>query len=135
VVFGKRLIVSHTPPKKTSESGKKLLKFWLPRQSIDRQAVLAAFGMPPNLGLLLRVSLTKGTRDIFRQRCGGETTATKGKSLPKKVTDGLAHDLAADVGNRLRQRNFLGANFDAILCVAALLNAAIAHQCRETFAL
>jgi hypothetical protein len=50
VAFGKRLIVSHTTPKKTSESEKKLLKFWLPRQSIDRYASVSCIWDAANFG-------------------------------------------------------------------------------------
>ena len=55
--------------------------------------------------------------------------------MPEKVTEGLLHDRAADFGNGLGQRNILGANFHAVLRVAAFLDAAIAHQRRQTLAL
>lgn len=46
----------------------------------------------------------------------------------KDVFDRLAHDLAANFGDGVGQRDVFGADFNAILGVAALLDAAIAHQ-------
>ena len=40
----------------------------------------------------------------------------------------LFHDLAANLGNGLGQRDVLGTNLDAVLGIAAFLDAAIAHQ-------
>src|SRR5271165_5586642 len=47
---------------------------------------------------------------------------------PEQVFHRLPHDLAADVGDGLGERNVFGADFDAVLRVAALLDAAVAHQ-------
>src|SRR5580692_1630714 len=47
-------------------------------------------------------------------------------SLAEKVTDGLFHHCAADLGNRARQGDVLRTGFHAIVCVAAFLDAAIA---------
>lgn len=50
-------------------------------------------------------------------------------ALPRKeVLHCLLEHFAAGIGNRLGQRNVLGADFNAILRVAAFLNPAIAHQ-------
>jgi|SRR5580698_11326990 hypothetical protein len=50
------------------------------------------------------------------------------ESLAEKISYGLSDNFAADLGNRLRQRNVFGANLDAVLGVAALLDSSIAHQ-------
>ena len=55
-------------------------------------------------------------------------------SLTEKVTDGLFHHIAADLGNRPRQRNVLWADLHAVLRVSAFLDSAIAHQRRQSFA-
>ncbi len=54
--------------------------------------------------------------------------------MPEKVTHGLFHHLAANLGNRAGERNLLGTGFDAVLRIAAFLDAAIAHERREAFA-
>src|ERR1700761_5756022 len=53
----------------------------------------------------------------------------------EQVADRLLHHFLADVGDGGRERNVLGTNLDAVLRVAAFLNAAIAHEGSETFAL
>ncbi len=47
----------------------------------------------------------------------------------------MLHDRAAYLGNGAGQRDIFGANLHAVLGVAALLNAAVAHQRRQTLAL
>ena len=47
----------------------------------------------------------------------------------------MLHDRAADFGNCLGERDVLGADLDAVLRIAALLDAAVAHQRREPLAL
>src|SRR6267154_6586452 len=57
------------------------------------------------------------------------------KSAPEKVTQGLVHDRAAYLRNGRCERDILGADLDAVLSVAAFLDAAIAHQGRQALAL
>src|SRR5262252_8034616 len=47
----------------------------------------------------------------------------------EKVSDGLFHYLAANLGDRFGQRNIFRADFDAVLRVPAFLNTAVSHQC------
>src|ERR1039458_1498264 len=47
---------------------------------------------------------------------------------PEEVLHGLPHHLPADIGDGLGERDLLGADFDAVLRVAAFLDAAIAHE-------
>src|SRR5271165_5245173 len=54
-------------------------------------------------------------------------------SLAEEVADGLFHDIAADLGNRLSQGNVLGADLDAVLGVATFLDASVAHQRGQAF--
>src|SRR5277367_3778698 len=67
-----------------------------------------------------------------RDRASGTKLAF---SPAEKVTDGLFHHRAADLGNRPRQGDVFGTNFHAILRVTAFLDAAIAHQRRQPFTL
>src|SRR5271157_838519 len=53
-------------------------------------------------------------------------------SLTEKVADRLFHHVTADLGNRLRQWNIFGTDLDAVLSVAAFLDASIAHQGDQT---
>src|SRR5260370_39340859 len=65
-----------------------------------------------------------------------ETAAPqKAPSLSQQVAERLLHDLTTDFGNRRGQWNVLRTNLDAVLGVAAFLDAAIAHQRRQTLAL
>src|SRR5579872_845875 len=57
------------------------------------------------------------------------------KLAPQKVTQGLFHDLPTHFGNGLGEWNVFGANFDAVLGVTAFLDAAIAHESCQSFAL
>src|SRR3984957_11060288 len=58
-----------------------------------------------------------------------------GQSAPEQVPEGLLHHLAAHFGYGIGQRDFLGADLNAVLRVAAFLDSAIAHQRGETFPL
>src|ERR1700681_645209 len=62
-------------------------------------------------------------------------TFRKARSLPQQVAERLFHDLATDFGNRRRQRNIFRTNLDAVLRVATFLDAAVAHERRQTLAL
>ncbi|MCU1297328.1 MAG: hypothetical protein JWO91_1606 [Acidobacteriaceae bacterium] len=59
---------------------------------------------------------------------GGETKSPfVANSAAEKVTDGLLHDLSADVGDRGRERDFLGTDLDAVLRVTTFLDASVPH--------
>src|SRR5713226_4939867 len=64
-----------------------------------------------------------------------EPTPVKAPSLAQQVAERLFHDLATDFGNRRSQRNILRTNLDTVLRVATFLDAAVAHQRRQTLAL
>jgi len=68
---------------------------------------------------------------------GASPVSTGGEqaSLAEQVAERLPHDLAADFGNRRGQRDVLRTNLDAVLRVAAFLDAAVAHERRQTLAL
>jgi hypothetical protein len=55
------------------------------------------------------------------------------RSLAEEVADCLLHNFATDLGNRSGERNIFRANLDAVLRVATFLNAAVTHQCGQTF--
>src|SRR5262249_49472631 len=77
------------------------------------------------LGLLFGASLLPSDTMGFR------FPASKLVSLglaAEEVLDRLLDDLATGVGNGFGERDVLGAHLHAVLCVAALLDAAIAHQ-------
>src|SRR5579859_1496175 len=46
----------------------------------------------------------------------------------EKISESLFHHLTAYVRDGARERDVFGAGFHAVLCVAALLDAAIAHE-------
>jgi hypothetical protein len=58
---------------------------------------------------------------------GGEYSDETGLSS-EQIPDCLLHHIAADFRDRASQGNVLGANLHTILCVATLLNTAVAHE-------
>ena len=60
--------------------------------------------------------------------------ASQAQSLPEQISQSLFHDFASDLGNGAGERNILGANFHTILGIPALVDAAIAHQSRQSLA-
>jgi predicted methyltransferase len=52
-------------------------------------------------------------------------------SVAQEVLGLLDKNVAANIGDSVGQRNALGADFDAVLREAALLNAAVAGQCAQ----
>jgi len=70
-----------------------------------------------------------------RRTASGALSPAGPISAPQQVSQGLHHNLSTNLGNRLGQRNVLRANLDAVLCVAAFLDSAIAHQRSQPLAL
>src|SRR5271165_5631575 len=65
-------------------------------------------------------------RDRWRSRAS--LTFVTPLLRPKQILHRLPHDLSADVRDGLGEWNVFGADFDAVLRVATLLDAAVAHQ-------
>src|SRR5215468_2616290 len=48
--------------------------------------------------------------------------------LAEQIADCLLHDVASNFCNRSRQRDIFRTNLQAVLCIAALLDASVAHE-------
>jgi len=49
------------------------------------------------------------------------------RSLPKQITQSLFHNIASDLCNGSGKRNILGAHFNTILGITALVDTAVTH--------